>query len=68
MKAREAKELLTSCDEAPCHVRLASGEEVDLVSRDVFAEMTRTWCRRPSTRCARRCATPAWRRTRSRAW
>jgi molecular chaperone HscA len=42
MKAREAKELLTSCDEAPVHVRLASGEEVDLVvTRDEFAEMTK---------------------------
>jgi molecular chaperone HscA len=42
MKAREAKELLTSCDEAPVHVRLASGEEVDLiVTRDEFTEMTR---------------------------
>ena len=41
MKAREAKELLTSCDEAPVHVRLASGEEVDLVvTREEFAEMT----------------------------
>ena len=42
MKAREAKELLTSCEEAPIHLRLASGEEVDLVvTRDEFAEMTR---------------------------
>ena len=42
MKAREAKELLTSCEEAPIHVRLASGEEVDLtITRDQFAEMTR---------------------------
>ena len=42
MKAREAKELLTSCDEAPIHLRLGSGEEVDLViTRDEFAEMTR---------------------------
>lgn len=41
MKAREAKELLTSCEEAPVHVRLASGEEVDLVvTREEFAEMT----------------------------
>ncbi|CAM5278917.1 Fe-S protein assembly chaperone HscA [Thauera mechernichensis] len=41
MKAREAKELLTACEQAPVHVRLASGEEVDLVvSRDEFAEMT----------------------------
>ncbi len=42
MKAREAKELLTTCEEAPIHLRLASGEEVDLViSRDEFAEMTK---------------------------
>ena len=42
MKAREAKELLTSSDEAPIHLRLASGEEVDLVvTRDQFADMTR---------------------------
>ncbi|APR05612.1 Fe-S protein assembly chaperone HscA [Thauera chlorobenzoica] len=42
MKAREAKELLTSCEEAPIHLRLGSGEEVDLVvTREQFAEMTR---------------------------
>jgi molecular chaperone HscA len=42
MKAREAKELLTTCEEAPIHLRLASGEEVDLViTRDEFAEMTK---------------------------
>jgi molecular chaperone HscA len=42
MKAREAKELLTSCEEAPVHLVLGSGEEVDLViTRDEFAEMTR---------------------------
>ncbi|MBP6727318.1 MAG: Fe-S protein assembly chaperone HscA, partial [Thauera sp.] len=42
MKAREAKELLTSCEEAPIHVRLSSGELVDIViTRDDFAEMTR---------------------------
>ena len=42
MKAREAKELLTSCEEAQIHVRLSSGEDVDLVvTRDDFAEMTR---------------------------
>lgn len=41
MKAREAKELLTSCEEAPIHIVLGSGEEVDLqVSREQFAEMT----------------------------
>jgi molecular chaperone HscA len=42
MKAREAKELLTTCEEAPIHLWLASGEEVDLViTRDEFAEMTK---------------------------
>ena len=42
MKAREAKELLTTCEEAPIHLRLASGEEVDLlITRDEFAEMTK---------------------------
>ena len=42
MKAREAKELLTSCEEAPIHVRLSSGELVDIViTREDFAEMTR---------------------------
>lgn len=42
MKAREAKELLSSCEEAPIHLTLASGEEVDLViTRDQFSELTR---------------------------
>ena len=42
MKAREAKELLTTSEEAPIHAVLASGEEVDLViTRDEFAEITR---------------------------
>jgi molecular chaperone HscA len=42
MKAREVKELLTSCEEAPIHLRLGSGELVDLlVTRDEFADMTR---------------------------
>ncbi len=42
MKAREAKELLTSCEEAQIHVHLSSGEDVDLVvTRDEFADMTR---------------------------
>jgi molecular chaperone HscA len=42
MKAREAKELLSTAEEAPIHLRLASGEEIDLViSRDEFAEITR---------------------------
>ncbi|MFN3984249.1 MAG: Fe-S protein assembly chaperone HscA [Rhodocyclaceae bacterium] len=41
LKAREAKELLTACEEAPIHVRLASGEEVDLsITRDEFAQIT----------------------------
>ncbi|NMG35184.1 Fe-S protein assembly chaperone HscA [Azoarcus sp. TTM-91] len=42
MKAREVKELLTSCEQAPVKVKLSSGEEVDLViTREDFAEMTR---------------------------
>lgn len=42
MKAREAKELLSTCEQAPVHIRLGSGEQVNLViSRDEFAEMTR---------------------------
>lgn len=42
MKAREAKELLSSCEEAPVHVVLGSGEEVNLVvTRDEFAVMTK---------------------------
>src|SRR5512145_659835 len=42
MKAREAKELLSTSEEAPIHLTLASGEEIDLViSRDEFAEITR---------------------------
>ncbi|MDO9597907.1 MAG: Fe-S protein assembly chaperone HscA [Azoarcus sp.] len=42
MKAREAKELLTSCEEAPIQLRLGSGEAIDLaISRDQFAELTR---------------------------
>ncbi|NLF55677.1 MAG: Fe-S protein assembly chaperone HscA [Thauera phenolivorans] len=42
MKAREAKELLTSSEEAPIHAMLSNGEEVDLViTRDQFAEITR---------------------------
>ncbi|MBS0511761.1 MAG: Fe-S protein assembly chaperone HscA [Proteobacteria bacterium] len=42
MKAREAKELLSVCEEATVHVHLSSGEEVDLVvTRDEFADMTR---------------------------
>ncbi|THF66077.1 Fe-S protein assembly chaperone HscA [Pseudothauera nasutitermitis] len=41
MKAREAKELLTVSEEAPIHVRLGSGEEVNLtITRAQFEEMT----------------------------
>ncbi len=40
-KAREAKELLTACEEAPIHVELGSGEVVDLViGREEFASIT----------------------------
>ncbi len=47
MKAREAKELLTACEEAPIHLTLTSGEEVDIVvTRDQFAEMTMTLVRK----------------------
>ena len=42
MKAREAKELLTVSEEAAIAVKLASGEQVNLVvTRREFAEMTR---------------------------
>ncbi|AWI81016.1 Fe-S protein assembly chaperone HscA [Parazoarcus communis] len=42
IKAREAKELLTACEEAPIHLVLSSGEEINLViSRDQFAQLTR---------------------------
>ncbi|MDR0717478.1 MAG: Fe-S protein assembly chaperone HscA [Azoarcus sp.] len=42
MKARAVKELLTVSDEAPCQLRLDSGESIDLaVSRAAFFEMTR---------------------------
>ncbi|MDR2260913.1 MAG: Fe-S protein assembly chaperone HscA [Azoarcus sp.] len=42
MKARAIKEQLTVSDEAPCQLRLDSGENVDLtVSREAFFEMTR---------------------------
>lgn len=41
IKARDAKELLTACDEARINVVLGSDEEVDLtVTRSEFAEMT----------------------------
>ncbi|BBO20793.1 MAG: chaperone protein HscA [Rhodocyclaceae bacterium] len=43
LKAREAKEMLTSHDEAPVHAELSTGEAVDLTLKiDAFAEMTRT--------------------------
>ena len=42
MKARAAKELLTVSEEAPFHLQLDSGEEIDLnISRAAFFEMTR---------------------------
>ncbi|BAL25117.1 Fe-S protein assembly chaperone HscA [Azoarcus sp. KH32C] len=42
IKAREAKELLTVSEEAAINVKLASGEQVNLVvTRSEFAEMTR---------------------------
>lgn len=41
IKARETKELLTACEEARVHVRLASDEEVDLtITRNEFAGIT----------------------------
>ncbi|MBL8442791.1 MAG: Fe-S protein assembly chaperone HscA [Zoogloeaceae bacterium] len=41
MKAREAKELLTTVDVAPIKLSLTSGEEVDLsIDRDTFAQLT----------------------------
>jgi molecular chaperone HscA len=41
MKAREAKELLTVCEEVPIKASLQSGEEVNLVlTRDEFAHIT----------------------------
>ncbi|MFZ5511806.1 MAG: Fe-S protein assembly chaperone HscA [Pseudomonadota bacterium] len=43
LASREAKELLTSHDEAPIHARLNSGETVDLVlTADIFSDITRT--------------------------
>ena len=42
LKAREAKELLTACEEASIKATLGSGEKVDLVvTRDQFADMTK---------------------------
>ncbi|MDR2031911.1 MAG: Fe-S protein assembly chaperone HscA [Azoarcus sp.] len=42
MKARALKESLTVSDEAPCRLRLDSGESVDLmISREAFFGMTR---------------------------
>lgn len=41
MKAREAKEQLTACDETSIRAKLDSGEEVNLaISRDEFAQLT----------------------------
>lgn len=41
MKAREAKELLTACEETPIKASLSTGEQVNLmVTRDEFAQMT----------------------------
>ncbi|HRP74006.1 MAG TPA: Fe-S protein assembly chaperone HscA [Rhodocyclaceae bacterium] len=41
MKAREAKELLTVCEEAHIEAQLSSGEEIDVVvTRDEFAHIT----------------------------
>ncbi len=43
LKAREAKEMLTSHDVAPIHVGLGTGEQVDLTLKiDTFADITRT--------------------------
>ena len=43
LKAREAKEMLTSHDEAPIHAALRSGEQVDLTLKiDTFADITKT--------------------------
>ncbi len=42
LKAREAKEMLTSHDEAPIHAALRSGEQVDLTLKiDTFADITK---------------------------
>ncbi len=41
MKAREAKELLTVCEEAHIGAQLGSGEEIDLtITREEFAQIT----------------------------
>ncbi|MBV6474826.1 MAG: Fe-S protein assembly chaperone HscA [Rhodocyclaceae bacterium] len=43
LKAREAKEMLTSHDEAPIHAELGTGQAVDLTLKiDTFADITRT--------------------------
>ncbi len=43
LKAREAKEMLTSHDVAPIHVELGTGEQVDLTLKiDTFADITKT--------------------------
>jgi molecular chaperone HscA len=42
LKAREAKEMLTSHDEAPIHAELGTGERVNLnLKIDTFADITR---------------------------
>jgi molecular chaperone HscA len=42
LKAREAKEMLTSHDEAPIHAELGTGEQVNLnLKIDTFADITR---------------------------
>lgn len=41
LKAREAKELLTACEEAPIHLVLSTGDVINLViTREKFAELT----------------------------
>ncbi len=50
MKAREAKECLTSYEEAPIRATLSSGEEIDLVvSRAEFVEMTKPLAQKTMT-------------------
>ena len=57
MRAREAKELLTSHEAAPIVARLASGESLDLsVSRNEFAHITQTLVKKtlvPVRKCLR---------------
>ncbi|HRP96185.1 MAG TPA: Fe-S protein assembly chaperone HscA [Rhodocyclaceae bacterium] len=50
MRAREAKEFLTACEEAPIHAKLSTGETVDLViTRDEFARITEHLVRKTMT-------------------